>query len=144
MPFCITCGMKLGNGVSRCPKCGTPMPASTVQRSRPRSQNAPQRRANSASRQVYQSPPMHRTYENESYNAYPQKELSPGGLIVFIIGLCMLSFAIFTILTDMSGTWIKYTYLPPYTDHEIGIIAVLIIGIAITIIGASKMRRIVK
>ncbi len=56
-------------------------------------------------------------------------------LLCMIGGLIGIIFGSYTVYTDKNGYWEGYTYQPPLTDHEIGIITLIIISSIIFLIG---------
>lgn len=129
MAFCIKCGNRLADNVKKCPNCGTAVPTQNLNFNNQQNTVPPQYNHYNAAPPYYNQP-------NQSGGG-----ISPLGLIVLIIGICGLGFSIFKILNDMTGTWERYTYAPPFTDHEIGMIAILVISLIVSIFGACTVKR---
>ncbi len=57
------------------------------------------------------------------------------GIILTVLGGVGILYCIMTILEDTSGWLFRYTYAPPFTDHEITVISILVVAIISTISG---------
>lgn len=129
MPYCIKCGKQIPDNVSSCPNCGTAI--------QPQQPNPNRQEPVPPTHNYYNMPPEYYNQQKPS-----GRGTSPLGLIVLIIGLCGLAFAIFKILGDMTAkAWERYTYVPPFTEHEIGVIVILVISLIVSIIGACTVKK---
>ena len=70
------------------------------------------------------------------------------GITMMAIGFVMDIFGFVQIHTDTAGYFQKYTYTPPFTSHETNIIAIVVIGsfvfligLIVTIISHSSAKR---
>jgi hypothetical protein len=71
-------------------------------------------------------------------NYMSNKSLS--SLIEIILGAIGLFYGIFTISNDTSG-FFRYTYTPPFTQHELFVIAITICSVIILLLGIIKMKK---
>ena len=114
MPFCNKCGTEVAEGINFCGKCGNAL--------------------NSA-----QSPSQTNYTVSGTSGGTPfvmEKQFLVG-LVALVLGIVGVVYSWITISSDMGY---RYTYKPPLTNHEITMIAVLIISIIVAIAGGITLR----
>lgn len=57
-----------------------------------------------------------------------------GGLVTIVSGLALLV-VLFQIVQDLSGTFFRYTYVPPWTPHELSMVVLLFVTGSGTLVG---------
>ena len=64
------------------------------------------------------------------------------GWIITALGAILAIYTAITIHTDIEGNWYhSYTYTPPFTEHELFNIILMIIAIAAIIAGVVMLRK---
>jgi len=63
------------------------------------------------------------------------------GLVLMVLGIIGGVYSAITYANDTSGGWFGYTYEPPFTNHEIVVIAIAGISIIALIAGITTFAR---
>lgn len=100
--YCNQCGKEISDDTKFCEFCGAPK--------------------NNASN-VNEKNISDLSNSNTNYQGQ-KRNISVAGLIYLILGSLGAIFSIFTIIDDRSG-FLGYTYKPPFTGHEVGILLIL-------------------
>lgn len=132
--FCSNCGSEIADTAKFCFKCGNKVYENTV----PEMHNS--NNVNNANGSMNQMPQRNYPSVNSEANL-TQNDKSKYivhlifGIILNLIGLGLLFFAISSYDSDTSGWILRYTYSPPFTEHEMRVILSGVLGITMGICG---------
>ena len=73
--------------------------------------------------------------QTASENPKNENNVSMGSIIFAILGLLGTVYSLAIIIKDTTSNWGRYTYTPPFTEHETYMLLLIVASVIIFIIG---------
>lgn len=127
--FCSNCGTEITDTAKFCFKCGNKVYEDTL----------PEATSNNADNVSGFNDQMHYSEAKETKLVRNERAKIMvhlfWGILSSVIGLGLLFFAINSYNADTGGLFQRYTYTPPFSNHEMGVIIFGIMGIVMSLCG---------